>query len=1183
MLKTLNKYVIKSSVFPFLLGVGAFIIFSSIQMLYMLSNIIVENRVSFSVLLEMIFYRLPELSAKGIPVGVLLSIFWFLSQLGSKSELMALQVHGISFKKIVVPFLILGVLYSGLAYWLSDYMVPDFNERSDDTLYRVIYKQPEVTVKTNQFFDVGDNRYFFVREFDKENEIFEHVLIYDLGGSDIKVFYASKAEKDLDSKEWILKDGRVYTTDYRGFIKFDYSFEETNIDISKGIDDYISGTMKKAEYMSSRDILSQIDKYAKMGISTTTLIVELHTRFANSLAPLIIAFVGVPLSLTFNIKSKSWSVIFTFGLIVLYQGSGAWLAAMGKSDMINPVLASWISDIIFAVVGFVLFIFLDTKIMYRFKEVISRVLTVGAVSSVFLVSFLFISTSGFSSEITDIPTNTSVEEKEYEPAEDEVRIDITADNYSLSGDGKEIVLNGNVVVNYENIIINAPKVTAFLGESDYIEYFTAESNEEEKVKINKEKEKFETTSLKAYVKKNAYFMYNLRGTYNSKNKKGSNKELIIASEKSRVKNFEGSDIAEIHSGYITTCDYEKPHYRFQANYIVIKNSDEMIAYDLIMYIFDIPVLPYPIFFTSLGSSVQPVESSFSFSGNGGLQTHLKFNYLQKKDESGSVFFDTAEKGSSKGTTIGIENKFVLDETSKGYLYAKQTTSGDFKDRKNELRFNISKDINELLNIYYYYNASRLIQNSEEKNRTASTGIKIKGPFLDKKFIFEMSKKEYRNNNSGNNYYVLPSFSVSGLSTTLFKDEYPISISVPSLSVVGNTTTPIASSVFEVYDSLRYRAKFGLNTNFSQVKILDTVLIDKMNNNWRFDADLIDDEIKNDFIIDNTIPFHRIGFDLGEFLKFSTGYTINAGFLSDKNSNIGWRYAETVKTVVNVNYTQYWKNTFTHDFLFVKGDNSARFSNNKEKNMLSYNSTWSFPFVFTNIGLSTSYDFKKKKDNLTDPVVKSDTSFELFDINYFLNTKTIYSISNNDFKNTLYTMGLKGDIFNYSLSFLYDYTKPESPVEKFVNKSNLTVRNIDKIKRISNSTDFTIEKSKESDEESWEMKTFRNSLKADLEEFSMSFDLVYSKPSMNFQFKGDFEGVDVSFGTNYDTKKNEFKNFQLGVIKDLHCWMNETTVSFVNGSEGIELDKISTKFYIKAFPEKFFKIDPKEKSFDFSIF
>ena len=105
--------------------------------------------------------------------------------------------------------------------------------------------------------------------------------------------------------------------------------------------------------------------------------VELHTRYAQSLAPLVIAILGVPLSLALNIKSKAWSVIFTFLLIVLYQGSTRWMAAMGRSDRwnpwhINPILATWGPDLLFVSIGTIFYLLLDTKVLYVFKEWISK-------------------------------------------------------------------------------------------------------------------------------------------------------------------------------------------------------------------------------------------------------------------------------------------------------------------------------------------------------------------------------------------------------------------------------------------------------------------------------------------------------------------------------------------------------------------------------------------------------------------------------------------------------------------------------------------------------------------------------------------------------------------------------------------------------------------------------------------
>lgn len=97
-LKILTKYLLKLSAVPFLIGLGGFIIFVSIEILYQLSDLIVRHRVGIGKLFLLLYYYLPYFVAMGVPVGVLLSIFWTFSKLSEDRELMAIQVHGISQK-----------------------------------------------------------------------------------------------------------------------------------------------------------------------------------------------------------------------------------------------------------------------------------------------------------------------------------------------------------------------------------------------------------------------------------------------------------------------------------------------------------------------------------------------------------------------------------------------------------------------------------------------------------------------------------------------------------------------------------------------------------------------------------------------------------------------------------------------------------------------------------------------------------------------------------------------------------------------------------------------------------------------------------------------------------------------------------------------------------------------------
>lgn len=1217
----------KSALFPFILGLGGFIVFVSIELLYQLSEVIVSYKVPIWRLFELIYYNVPMFTVMGIPVGVLLAIFWVLSQMGSNSELMALQVHGISFKKIVIPFLILGGIFSVFSYLLSDYVVPDYNHRASTTITTYVYKQPESTIKANQFLDVGENRYFYVKRFDTEAGIFEEVLLYDLSQADMRIFYAKKAIKDETTGSWKLVDGRVFSMDKNGLMKLDTVFQETQIDLTKNLDEFIKDTSKRAQDLTSNELFTKIIAYQKMGIRTNSLEVEFHSRFANSLGPIIIAFLGVPLSLTFNIKSKSWSVIFTFLLIVLYQGSSAWMSALGKDgDVFSPFLASWLPDIFFTVVGLILFVLLDTKVMYRFKELLSRFFSIS--TSVWILvlflSFFLIPSYGFSQTTSPATVATNSTTTALVPGENELLVKISADDMLYNGQEKTILLTGNVRIEYEKMILEAPKVTAYMESENWVDYFFAESSDSTPVKLTQEKETYTAKVIKAYVRRNAFFMYYLRGTFNAKNKQGQQKPIYLVTDQGRSKTFQNIDVTEIQTGYLTTCDLENPHYRFEAGYIVVKENQQIIAYDLLLYIFNFPLLPYPVYFADLSKDVQPVEASFSLSGEGGIQTHLKINYLNLETEKGSIAFDTVEKGPKKGATLGIENQFTLPFDVKGYLKINQNSSNDFQDQKRDISFEISKTFTSELKLRIFYTSSRILMGGIQQSRTGDYGVDFSGPFFLKgsTFTLRTQKKETRSLSTSSNVFVLPDFRLNKLTWIFFEKDYPIDLTFSGISFTGNTTTPGATPINEAIDSLKLNSSQSMSVVFKEIVIEGNSLVKSFRSDWALNVDFNKEDFTSYFKVDNTVPFQNITFKFGQvdqaYFSFDSAYIVRLGYLRQKSNTSAWRYSEDLKTSVAVNL--WWlKQSISHEYLFLIAEgNTSGLGYDAEKNQMKLTTTLAVPFLFSEFTMATGFDFLKLSEQMQDPVFDSKTSLKMGILSLNVSTSTPYSLKEEKFPSTKFNFDFFHPWGSSNVNFIYVYEN-EIPVQTITNQNTirfgkvafissfsetlnavwkadsqgffelekLTQKNILKttgigtLKSISNTFEFEVYPLRE---EKIQWSYINESVTMEFDVFTTSLGLkIKPNNNMSIALGGSFPGFSFDLSSSYDFKKSIFQNIDVTIKKDLHCWENETTIKFSYLNEKLTLESFSTTFRIKAFPEKFFSADPVKETFDLSIF
>lgn len=810
------------------------------------------------------------------------------------------------------------------------------------------------------------------------------------------------------------------------------------------------------------------------------------------------------------------------------------------------------------------------------------------------------------------------------PGPGEIMVEISAGAFNFSGNNEKVVFSEGVEIKYEDIIINAPTITAFFVNEDTVDYFYAESSDSTPVYLYKDKETFTSKSLKAYVQKKAYFLYELRGTYKAKNAKGKNKEIILAAEKSRSKPFDEKNITEAQKGYLTTCEETKPHYRFQANYIVVKESNEIIAYDLLMYIYDIPVLPYPVYFSSLERKAQPVESSFTFTGSSGIQTHLRFNYYSKDDEIGAVFFDTVGDGDKKGNTIGAENKFTLpDGKTRVYFYGLQKTQEDFSNRSNQLNFELARKWDEQFESLFYFNNKMSIANDEITSRNTDYGISLKGKVNNSPFSFNLQKSEVRSKSKNINTITAPSFAISKMGFNFFPETFPISLNFKDLKFSAANTSEASVSFWEKLSELNYNGQYGVSSALPEIIIRDVKLVNGFTTdiNYSFKSQ---EKYTDDFKIDNTFTLPKIGFNWEDFFGINTQYTMRAGFLQDYEDKEAYRYSENVLTNLNFNLF-FWKNTITHDYVFLKSEgNTSRFNYNKEKNLVNFTSILDLAFISSKITVKTSYDFLKDEQRLSNPQLITNTDLKLLDTRFKVDTKSIIDASDTKFLSTDYSFAVNNTYFNNQLNFVYLYDQEINirkltdsfgfsfgpinnfkkfssnfelifnyyeenqglDLDKLTNKNSISFGQIGPINTLVNNFDIQIFPKEEKTDQ--KINYIKNSLSLKFDKTTLGFETKYSRSKkIDFDFSGSFDKLNLNFGTRYDMENKKFETLKIAILKDLHCWQNETSVEFAlkdqGGQQKLTLDKFSTSFAIKQFPEKFVKMQPLKKEFDLAIF
>ncbi|MGQ9856487.1 MAG: LptF/LptG family permease [Fervidobacterium sp.] len=641
-MKTLTKYVLKQSLKPFFMGLGGFIVFVSVEWLYQISDYIIRNRVDISKLFLFVLYNLPYFTVLGIPVGVLFAIFWVISEMYTNREITAILVHGISSKRLVTPFVILSIILGFFAWLMNDYVVPNANYKSSQVLNQYILQSPETVVKTNMLVELEKDVYFYVKEYNKQaGELSDVVLFRNEEGNE-QILTSKKVIKKNDG--WYLLDGNMYVIELEtGFLKLDMQFKEMKLDVAGEIEQMLRA-YKTTRDKTSRELREQLETYKKLGINTASLVVELHQRYANALGSLVIVLIGLPLSLLFGFTSRSWSVILTFLIVVLYQGSGAWLSGMGKEGLLDPVLATWLPNIFFSVAGFLMYILMDTPFAYKFREVLSRFFSIVVFIAVFGI---FLSSQGFAGDIK-----------------------VTANSFSLSENYASI--KDKIVIEWDKYRIECDEATATLVDGKVKSIFAAGN-----VNFFDGDRKYIAKSLNYEFEKERGIILNAKTVYNY-DYKGKKVPIYLSGtsiELPEDKDRENEVI--ISDPQLTTCNLEEPHYVILSDEVYVIENKYIIAKNSFLVVLGVPTFPYPIFLTKLEGTA-PYSFSIVFGNTLGVTQTFAFavndwnNTLSLTLDS--VLF-TSENAKNKSNKVSYDSKndrFEFSMMPLTYRYSKGT-------------------------------------------------------------------------------------------------------------------------------------------------------------------------------------------------------------------------------------------------------------------------------------------------------------------------------------------------------------------------------------------------------------------------------------------------------------------------------------------------------------------------------
>lgn len=301
---------------------------------------------------------IPHIAALLFPLFVFIAVIFFTSKMAGKSEVIAILASGTSFRRMLRPYWVGGVLLAILLWYANQYVIPRANEirttfeavyvNGNSTYNPLVAKSSNIYRKIDSFTYAGMHYYDTVQK--TGGPFFMSRIVNN------KQTYNLRAESfkwDTSVRKWVLTnvlERYIYDTDEKAWIsdRKEMNFDFKPFDLSR--DDYAKDKLTTGE----------LDRFIRLeemrgSEGLNTLKVERYRRDATPVSIIILTLMGVCISARKVRGGSGVHLAIGFALAATYIIFDKFSTVFSTKGDFHPMLAAWVPNIVFTFVAYYIY------------------------------------------------------------------------------------------------------------------------------------------------------------------------------------------------------------------------------------------------------------------------------------------------------------------------------------------------------------------------------------------------------------------------------------------------------------------------------------------------------------------------------------------------------------------------------------------------------------------------------------------------------------------------------------------------------------------------------------------------------------------------------------------------------------------------------------------------------------
>ena len=353
--KRIDRYIMKKFILTFfvalLLIIGIVIIFDISEKIdHFVKNEAPLHAIIFDYYLNFIPYFINMFS----PLFVFITVIFFTSRMAAGSEIIAILSGGISYRRMMVPYLASAVLIALLSLGLNLYVIPHSNATRLEFEAQYVKRHNNYNHR-NIHYQIAPGEFVFVESFSSWNNTAYKMTLESVRDHRIvSKLSAESAVWDSDLDGWHMK--RWFRRDYTpGLTDQVVCGEALDTVIALKLSDFFFN--EKTVQTLDKGELDQLIEVQKMRGDASVMYAEIekHTRYALPFSAIILTIMAVSLTSRKKRGGTGFNIALGIGLAFLYILFLRFSQMFVFTGTLPAAVALWLPNVVYTVIAAVLY------------------------------------------------------------------------------------------------------------------------------------------------------------------------------------------------------------------------------------------------------------------------------------------------------------------------------------------------------------------------------------------------------------------------------------------------------------------------------------------------------------------------------------------------------------------------------------------------------------------------------------------------------------------------------------------------------------------------------------------------------------------------------------------------------------------------------------------------------------